>query len=34
MSCDDSDTLVELWIGLAIIAHILGIVQLFSEGAD
>jgi hypothetical protein len=29
MSCDDSDTLVELWIGLAIIAHILGIVTFF-----
>jgi hypothetical protein len=29
MSCDDSDTLVELWIALAIFAHFLGIVTFF-----
>jgi hypothetical protein len=31
MSCDDSDTLVELWIALAIIAHFLGIITFFSR---
>lgn len=31
MSCDDSDTLVELWIGLALLTHLFGIITFFSR---
>lgn len=31
ISCDDSDSLVELWIALAIFAHLFGIITFFSR---
>jgi len=31
MSCDNSDMLVELWIGLALVTHGLGILTFFSK---
>ena len=31
MSCDDSDTLVELWIGLALFTHLFGIITFLSR---
>jgi len=31
MSCDDSDTLAELWIGLALFTHLFGIITFISR---
>ena len=31
MSCDNSDMLVELWIGLALVTHVLGILTFITR---